>query len=343
MRTAQSLVRFFVVAGAIGLSSAVQADEFFAGKTIMLTTHSEAGGGYDTYLRLLAAHMGRHLPGAPAFTIVNQPGGGGLVAVNHALTVAPRDGTLLTIVSQSVPMVAATGGAGLQGPFGELQWIGSFTRANNVTVTWADSKVASIEDAKMREVTMGATSAGTSSEMGPILYNAVLGTRFKIVVGYAGAEAINAAMERGEVDGRANSTWASIKLTLLDAFKARRVNVLIQTGLRKEKELPDVPLLSEIVHGDPRKEAMARFMALSVTPARPLAAPPGVPAERVALLRSAFDATMQDSAFLADAQKRGADIDPMTGAQTQNIVAAFLATPKPVIDDLRTALSGFLK
>jgi tripartite-type tricarboxylate transporter receptor subunit TctC len=325
------------------LPHAVQADEFFAGKSITLTTHSEAGGGYDSYLRLLAAHMGRHLPGSPAFTVVNQPGGGGLVAVNHALTAAPRDGTLLTIVSQSVPMVAATGGAGLKGPFGELQWIGSFTRANNVTVTWETSKVASIADAKTRDVTMGATSAGTSSEMGPILYNALLGTRFKIMVGYAGAEAINAAMERGEVDGRANSTWASIKLTLLDAFRAGKVNVLIQTGLRKEKELPDVPLLSELVRGDPRKEAMARFMSLSVTPARPLAAPPGVPAERVALLRGAFDATLRDPAFLADARKRGADIDPMTGTETQEVVAAFLATPKPVLDDLKTALGGFLK
>jgi tripartite-type tricarboxylate transporter receptor subunit TctC len=190
---------------------------------------------------------------------------------------------------------------------------------------------------------MGATGAGTSSEMGPILYNSLLGTRFKIVVGYSGAEAINDAMRRSEVDGRANSTWASIKLTLLDEFKAGKVNVLIQMGLRKEPELPDVPLLSDLVKGDSKKEAIARFMSLSVTAARPLAAPPGVPDERVAILRGAFDATMRDSDFRAAAQQRGADLDPMTGAETQEVIASFLATPKPVLADLKAALGGFLK
>ena len=148
---------------------------------------------------------------------------------------------------------------------------------------------------------------------------------------------------RGDIDGRANSTWASIKLTLLDAFKNGKVNVLVQMGLRKERELPDVPLLSELVRGDPKNEAIAKFMSLSVTAARPLAAPPGVPDERVAVLRRAFDATMKDPAFLASAKTRGADIDPMTGEETQAVITAFLATPKSVLADLKAALGGFLK
>ena len=320
-----------------------RAEDFFAGKTITLSTHSEPGGGYDVYLRLLSRHMGRHIPGSPSFAIVNQPGGGGLVAVNHAGTAAPQDGTFLTIVSQSVPVVEATGGAGLNTSLGRFKWIGNFTRANNVTVTWAASNVRTLQDAMARDVVMGATGAGTSSEMGPVLYNAMLGTRFKIVTGYSGADALNQAMRRGEIDGRANSTWASIKLTLRDEFRDGKVNVLIQMGLRKEPELPDVPLLSDVVKGDPKKEAIARFMALSVSAARPLAAPPGVPDERVALLRRAFDATMQDAEFLAAARERGSEIDPMTGEETQAVITAFLATPKPVIADLRAALSGFLK
>ena len=320
-----------------------RAQDFFAGKTITLSTHSEKGGGYEAYLRLLADHMGRHIPGRPAFAILNQPGGGGLAAVNHAANAAPQDGTFLTIVSQSVPVVEATGGAGMQTSLGKFKWIGNFTRANNVTVTWATSKVRTLHEAKAREVVMGATGAGTSSEMGPILYNSLLGTRFKIVTGYRGAEALNEAMMRGEIDGRANSTWASIKLTLLDAFTAGKVNVLIQMGLRKERELPDVPLLSELVTGNPKNEAIAKFMSLSVTAARPLAAPPGVPDERVAILRRAFDATMKDPDFLAAAKTRGTDIDPMTGEETEAVVAAFLATPKSVVADLRAALGGFLK
>jgi tripartite-type tricarboxylate transporter receptor subunit TctC len=319
------------------------ADDFFAGKTITLSTHSEKGGGYEAYLRLLAEHMGRHIPGRPSFAILNQPGSGGLVAVNHAANVAPQDGTFLTIVSQSVPVIEAAGGAGLQTSLGAFKWIGNFTRANNVTVTWASSNVKSLQDAKTREVVMGATGAGTSSEMGPILYNSLVGTRFKIVTGYSGAEALNEAMKRGEIDGRANSTWASIKLTLLEEFKDGKVNVLIQMGLRKERELPDVPLLSELVKGDAKGEAIAKFMSLSVTAARPLAATPGVPDERVAVLRRAFDTTMQDPEFLAAAKMRGTDIDPMTGEETQAIITAVLATPKEVLVDLKAALGGFLK
>src|SRR5215467_6117479 len=164
-----------------------------------------------------------------------------------------------------------------------------------------------------------------------------------IVVGYGGAEKINKAMKRGELDGRANSTWASIKLMLLNEFKDGKVNVLIQMGLRKEPELPDVPLLSDLVTGDPKKEAIARFMSQSVTAARPLAAPPGVPDERVTLLRRAFDATMTDPRFLAAARARGSDIDPMTGEETQTVIAAFLDTPKSVLEDLKAALRGFFK
>jgi tripartite-type tricarboxylate transporter receptor subunit TctC len=319
------------------------ADDFYAGKTITLSTHSEPGGGYDTYLRLLSQHLGKHLPGQPSFAILNQPGGGGLVAVNHAGNVAPQDGTFLTIVSQSIPVVAATGGSGLQTSLASFKWIGNFTRANNVTVTWTTSNIKTLDDAKTRDVTMGATSAGTSSEMGPILYNSLLGTRFVIKSGYGTAELINAAMRRGEIDGRANSTWASIKLTLLDEFKQGKVNVLIQMGLRREPELPNVPLLSELVVGDPKKEAIAKFMSLSVTAARPLAAPPGVPDDRVEQLRRAFDSTMKDPAFIAAAKERGADLDPMTGEATQEVVTSFLATPKDVIADLKTALGGFLK
>jgi tripartite-type tricarboxylate transporter receptor subunit TctC len=331
------------VLGAVAPGATAQVDDYFAGKTITLSTHSEPGGGYEVYLRLLSQHMGRHIPGRPTFAIVNQPGGGGLRAINYAAKEAPQDGTFLTIVSQSVPVIEATGGPGLQTSLATFKWIGNFTRANNVTVTWGASNVRTLQDAMAREVVMGATGAGTSSEMGPILYNSLLGTRFKIVVGYNGAEHLNEAMKRGEIEGRANSTWASIKLTLIDEFTAGKVNVLIQMGLRKEKELPDVPLLSDLVSGDPKKAAVAKFMSQSVTAARPFAAPPGVPDDRVSILRRAFDATIKDPQFLAAAKARGSDIDPMTGEETQAIITAFLATPKPVLDDLRAALGGFLK
>jgi tripartite-type tricarboxylate transporter receptor subunit TctC len=338
------LVAAWAAAAALGpmASAGASAEDFFASKTISMSTHSEVGGGYDAYLRLLSRHMGKHIPGRPSFVVLNQPGAGGRLALNNA-TRAPQDGTFLTLVAQSVLTMGVTSGADLQASLGAFKWLGNFNQSNNVTVTWATSNVSTIRDAMAREVVVGATGAGTASELGPTLYNSLLGTRFKVRVGYSGGDAIDAAMARGEIDGRANSIWASIKMTLHDEIRAGRVNVLIQMGLRKEPELSEVPLLSDLVIGDPKKQAIAKFMSSAVSAARPLAAPPGVPDDRVAVLRRAFDATMKDPEFLADAQKLHLEIDPMSGEATQTIVASILAAPKSVLADVQTALGGAAK
>jgi tripartite-type tricarboxylate transporter receptor subunit TctC len=325
---------------AMASSRQAVAQDFFAGKTVSMSTHSTPGAGYDAYLRLLSRHMGRHIPGRPSFVVINQPGAGGLLAVNYAARAAPQDGTFLTIVSQGLLVVEATGGRGLQTSLGTFKWLGNFSQSNNVTVTWATSKVKSLQDAMARDVTVGATGAGSATVVGPTLYNSLLGTRFKIIQGYSGSGHINLAMQRGELDGHANSTWTSIKTTLNNEFKDGKLNVLIQMGLRKEPELPDVPLLSDLVTGDPKKEAVAKFMSLAVSVARPFAAPPGVPDDRVALLRRAFDATMTDPEFLAEARKLNSDIDPVSGEGTQAAIADILGTPKPVIAEVQAALAG---
>lgn len=185
---------------------------------------------------------------------------------------------------------------------------------------------------------MGGTGAGSATSVGPTLYNSLLGTRFKIIQGYNGSGQIHLAMQRGELDGQGNSTWTSIKSILGQEFRDGKINVLIQTGLRKEPDLPDVPLLTDLVAGDPRKEAVARFISLAVSVARPVAAPPGVPNERVAILRHAFDATMKDPEFLAEASKLSSDIDPMSGPETQAAIAAILETPKSVIAEVQATL-----
>ena len=329
-----------LAAALLAVPPPAHAQEFFAGKTISLSTHSTAGAGYDTYLRLLARHMGKHVPGRPGFVVLNQPGAGGLTAANYAAKAAPQDGTFLTIVSQGLIVIEATGGRGLATSLGAFKWLGNFSQSNNVTVTWAGSNVKTLQDAMARDVTVGATGAGSATVVGPTLYNSLIGTRFKIIQGYSGSGHINLAMQRGELDGHANSTWASIKTTLNNEFRDGKLNVLIQMGLRKERDLPDVPLLFDLVAGDPRKAAVARFMSLAVSVARPFAAPPGVPDERVALLRRAFDATMRDGEFLAEARKLNADIEPVSGEDTQAAIAGILATPKPVIAEVQSALGG---
>jgi tripartite-type tricarboxylate transporter receptor subunit TctC len=324
----------------IGAAHEVRGQEFFANKTITLSTHSDVGGGYDTYLRLLAQHMGKHIPGKPGFAVLNQPGDGGMHAVGYAAKSAPQDGTFLTLVAQSALVAAMSGMPERQNPLDGFKWIGNFNRSNNVTVTWFSSNVKSLQDAVARDVVVGATGAGTATELGPILYNSLIGTRFKVKTGYSGGEEINTAMRHGVVDGRANSIWASIKMTLADDIRDGKINVLIQMGLRKEPQLPQVPLLSDLVAGDARKAAVARFMSQAVAAARPLAAPSGVPDERVAILRGAFDATMKDPEFLADARNRKAEIDVMGGEATQAVIGAILTTPKTVLADVQTALGG---
>jgi tripartite-type tricarboxylate transporter receptor subunit TctC len=338
MRWREALAGCLVALLAQALPETAGASDFYAGKTISMSTHTGPGGGYDTYLRLLARHLGRHVPGKPNIVVVNQPGAGGLLSVNHTGRVAPQDGTWLTLVSQGLLLHEATGAPGLQVSLKAFNWLGNLSQSNNVIVTWHTSSIKTIADATTREVVVGATGAGSISTQVPALLNAILGTRFKTVAGYEGGAQINLAMQRGEMEGRGTNTWASYKATLPAEVKEGKLNVLAQIGLRKEPDLPQVPLLVDLVKDDPKKEAVARFLTLTLTIARPLAAPPGVPADRVAILRRAFDATMKDPEFLAEAEKLAAEIDPMTGEEVQDAVTQILTTPRDVIERTQAAI-----
>src|SRR5438105_8233020 len=310
------------------------AADFFAGKTITISTYGAPGDSYDVYMRLLARHYGKHIPGNPRFTAINQTGAGGLVAMNHAAMVAPQDGTFLTVASQGLLIFEATGQQGLKISIGTFNWLGSFTQSNNVTVTWHTSRAKTIQDAMAHEVVVGANG----SVIGPTIYNAVLGTKFKVVYGYQGGAHIDLAMKRGEVEGRGNNTWAGYKATMPNEIRDGMLNVLIQTGLHKDRDLPHVPLFLDLVRGDPAREPIAAFMSKAVAIARPVAAPPRVPAARIEILRRAFDATIADPAFLAEAERLHAEIDPLIGEQVQDIVTQVLATPRPVMSPIRSML-----
>ena len=329
-------------AAAVGLGSVAvhpaAAADYFAGKTITISTYGAPGDSYDVYMRLLSRHYGRHIPGNPRFTATNQPGAGGLLAITHAAMVAPQDGTFITVASQGLLIFEATGQRGLQTSIGTFKWLGSFTQSNNVTVTWHTSRAKTLADAIAREVVVGASGAAGGSVIGPAIYNAVLGTKFKVVYGYQGGAHIDLAMKRGEVEGRRNNTWAGYKATMPNEIRDGMLNVLIQTGLRKDHDLPQVPLFLDLVKGDGAREPIAKFMSQAVAIARPVTAPPGVPADRVDILRRAFDETMKDPAFLAEAEKLGTEIDPLTGEQVQDIVTGVLSTPKPILDQIKTTL-----
>jgi tripartite-type tricarboxylate transporter receptor subunit TctC len=304
--------------GASGVE--VAASDFYQGKTITMSTHTAPGGGYDTLLRLLSRHYGRYIPGEPTMIVVNQPGAGGLLSLNFAARRATQDGTWLALVSQGLILHEALGRPGLEASLTNFRWIGNLNSSNNVTATWFLSKIRTIDDAKRREVTVGSTGAGAITSIVPAVMNSILGTKFKIIYGYPGGAAQDVAMERGELDGRSVNQWDGYKSLKPDAIKNGQLHVLVQIAMKKEPDLPDVPLLVDLVKGDPVKEQIARFLSLGMSTSRPLAAPPGVPMDRVEALRRAFDATMKDRQFILDAEKLGTEISPLTGQEVQSII-----------------------
>ena len=329
----------FIASGAGG----AQEEDFYRGKTIIIACHTGPGGGYDTYARVLSRHFGKHIAGNPSIIVINQPGAGGLFAINHAGRFAPRDGTFISLVGQGLMVHEPTGQPGMQVSLGDFNWLGNLASSTFIAVTFPKSRIKSLDDAMKQDVVMPSTGVGGTDSQLPTAYNALLGTRFKIVQGYDGGGQMNLSAERGETEGRGAWNWTNLKSVYAADAKAGRFNVLIQTGLRREPELPNVPLLLDLVKADPAKEAVARFLSTAVALNRTLATPRGVPVERVAILRRAFEATIRDPEFLADAEKTGSEIIPMTGEETQIAIRQILATPNDVIDRVKSVLGATMK
>ena len=320
---------------ATSLLASAQSVPFYSGKTISLSTFTPPGGSYDTYLRLLGNFMGRYILGSPHFIVVNQPGAGGITALNYATMSAPRDGTFLTLLGVGMFTQEALVG-GLPVSLKSLNWIGNFASVTNVVVTSQSSGIGTIEDARRRQVLLGSIGAGSIDAQLPSAVNFLANTKFKIVYGYQGNSEVLLAMQRGEVEGRVNG-WPSIKADLRSS-EAQKLNILLQIATKKDRDLPDVALLSDVVEPTGDKQAVAKFIDQSLAMSRPLAAAPEVPADRVEILRRAFDKTLADPDFLAEANKVGLDVDPTKGEDVQAIVREFLSTPAPVVALAKSAL-----
>jgi tripartite-type tricarboxylate transporter receptor subunit TctC len=308
-------------------------EEFYRGKKIDLIIGYSSGGTYDLYARLVARHLGNHIPGKPLIVPRNMPGAGSRTAATWVANLAPRDGTVLATADQSLSVQQAVGDARITFDTTKFIYIGNPNVENNTTVTWHTSGVRTIEDAKRREVTVGATGGSTSSQY-PKAMNALLGTRFKIILGYPGGNDINLAMERGEVDGRGSNSWASWKATRPQWLAEHKINILVQIGLKKAPDLPGVPLLMEL-GGNAEDRALLRLLSASTQIGRPIFTTPGVPAGRVGALRAAFDAMVRDPAFLDDARKGNFELDAISGEAMQRLVAEIVATPKEQGERLR--------
>ena len=310
------------------------AQEFYAGKTITISTFTPPGGSYDTYARLLARHIGRFIPGRPNVIVLNQPGAGGLVALNYAGKIAPRDGTFMTLAGVGTLLQEATGGQGMQVSLRDFRWIGNFSKVNNAVATWKTSRTKTIDDARAHDVLLGSVGVGSIDAQLPAAFNALLGTRFKIVFGYAGSKEVLLAMERGEVEGKLNG-WTAFKAEL-PGERISNLTVLLQ--MSADADLPQVPVFADLVKADADRHAVAQFLSLTMSISRPLAAAPDVPVERVQILRRAFDAALKAPEFLTEAQRTGFDVNPMTGEEVQDGIEHILNSPKDVIARAKAAI-----
>src|SRR5215470_5358406 len=306
-------------------------ENFYKDKRIRMLVGYGVGTGNDLYLRLLARHIGKYIPGKPTMVPENMPGAGGIVMFNHLYNVAPRDGTIIAHPSRSLVTEPLYGNAQARYDALKFGWLGSINRDVATCITWANSGIASIEDARRREVAVGSTGASAESNYFPKLLNAVLGTRFKTVLGYPDSGAVGIAMERGELDGYCSFTWAAIKSARPNWLANKQINVILQLSMAKHPELPDVPLVADLA----RDEASRQIFTLAFGAqkmGRPVATTPGVPPERLAALRQAFDATLRDPDFQDDAKRNGLEADgPITGAEVDDVLHDIYATPKTIV------------
>jgi tripartite-type tricarboxylate transporter receptor subunit TctC len=321
-----------------GTAKAQTAAEFYSRTPLRLIISADPGGSYDQIGRLVARHLGKHLPGNPRVVPENMLGASGRVAANYMYRAAPKDGSVIALVQQSIPMGQALGETGTQFDAARFNWIGSPVRLDETLVVWHTTGVRTIEDAKKKEIVIGATSPTGMNYVYPKLANELLGTRFKIVTGYPGGTPIVLALERGEVEGRGSNPWSEWKATKPDWVREKKIVPLMQMSLFKHPDLPDVPLMIDLA---PNDTVRSIFELISITGeiGRPLVTAPGVPADRLALLRQAFDDAMRDPDLVADASRMQIEIEPIGWQEMDALVARVLGAPKSATDLLKAALA----
>src|SRR5262245_44733631 len=319
-------------------ASADAVSDFYAGKRINMVIGYGVGGGYDVYARLLARFLGEHIPGKPTIIPQNMPGAGSRGAANWLARVAPKDGSVLAVLSQGTAIDQALGQPGVQFDARQFNWLGNMVVVNNIMFVSATTGVTTLAQAKDRSLSIGATGASSPSVLYPQVSNNLLGTKFRIVSGYPGGGDINLAVERGEVDGRGSDSWASMKANNPNWLRNKTINILFQVGPKREADMPDVPLWRELAQ-DGEQRQILDVLSGDVAIGRPILTAPEVPAERVDALRKAFDAVMKDPKFIAAAAQANMYFNPIGGEELQRIVAGILSPSPEVIAKVKDAIA----
>jgi tripartite-type tricarboxylate transporter receptor subunit TctC len=341
LRGCVAAILFGIGIGAPSPGIADPVEDFYKGKQIRIIIRAGPGGNYDLYSRLLIRHMVKYIPGKPVGLPVNMPGGSGLTALAHVAEVAPKDGTVLTMVTQTFPVEQALGlNKNLKTDLRRLNWLGNMSETNTFLLTSRLSPTKTIEDAKRRETVMAVPSTADVTAWLTAVLNNTLGTKFKLVAGYHSGPAMNLAMERNEVEGRGTTNPRTMFVGSGAGDKsdnAPAFNLLLQSGLKKEKDYPEVPLLRDLATSEDQRVVFDFFSKMGAL-ARPLAMAADVPPERIVAMRAAFAKTMADADFLAEARQQAMEISMMDGDDVQQIVDDIVNAPPAVVERVKAAI-----
>jgi tripartite-type tricarboxylate transporter receptor subunit TctC len=317
---------------------AQDAANFYRGKHITLVIGYGPGGGYDLYARLLGRFIGAHIPGNPSVVPQNMPGAGSRSAANWLYKVAPQDGSVIACLSQETPTDQTLGQPGVQFDARRFNWIGNLNSINNILYVSSASGVASFAEARSKPLAIGASGASSPSVLYPQVSNNLLGTKFKIIAGYPGGGDIDIGVERHELDGRGSDSWDSMKAIHPEWLRDHAINILFQVGQRRESDLPDVPLWTELAENDDQRRVLA-LLSGDVSIGRPILTAPNVSSDRVKVLRQAFEETINDPQFIAAAKQANMNMNPMFGEELQQAVDKIVSSPPNIVAMVKDAIA----
>jgi tripartite-type tricarboxylate transporter receptor subunit TctC len=309
-------------------------EDFYAGKTIDLVIGYPPAGSNDVYARTLGRYLGKYIPGHPSIVPKNMPGGGSFLALAYLYNVAPKDGTVIGIGAPTAPLDEKLGSTGVRFKTAQFNWLGRIDSLVNIVFMWHTSPVKTFADAQRIKSTLAGTGAGSTVVIYPTVTNNVLGTKFKLIMGYKGSAEAQLAVERGEAEGH-STAWTAVKVAHPDWLPEHKINIIVQYALKPHPELPDVPVIVDMARDDEQR-AILRAVMNATEVGTSFMTTPGVPAERVALLRNAFQQTMKDPDFLAEAERLKLTVNPLNGSDLQNLVAEVSNLPPDLVEKVRT-------
>lgn len=319
-------------------AKAQNAETFFKSQPLTIIVGYSPGAAYDLYARTVSQHWGRFIPGNPKVIVQNMPGAGSMNAVNYIYTLGRKDGSQVAAFARGIPMQPLLDDQGVKFDATKLEYIGSPSSEVSVVLSWHATRFKTLDDAKKSEMSVAVSGSGADSAIFPRVINSVLGTKFKLVSGYPGNAEMLLAVERGEVDGNAGTSWATLSGNKREWMTGRKVNLLVQLGLSKHPELKDVPLVLDLATNPDDRKILELIVARQAM-AYPIAAAPGIPEDRLAALRAGFDKMTKDSEFIAEAKKQGFEVDPMSGEEISKLVKSLYASSPALIERARKAVA----